>query len=498
MNRYLRRAIRLAPIRFSTSNIPKFLQARLILQSNGFDVELLEAHREPYVEPYGLPKRAFLKAGLEQVISRAGATGIVFIEDTTVSIPALGRGADYPGQATKEWFAETGHDELLSALNAAGGDKRVAVSSDIALYVPGLFPDFPIFSGTTLGVVVDTVPEVRHNPLYPWLGRQDFSSWFVPEGAKTVLAALELEESLRYDFRVKSLKQLSERLEEYASILNLPAASTRHASMSARRNPAQLTIFPQDANDIVLVVIGSTAAGKTSLGHYLALHRGFYHIEGSTALAAAATALGRSASDYASMFDLADALFETAGDDIVEAKVVAPILDEIYSPIVYTGCRTLEGVATVMRASHELGRPFAILNVSSRSSVRLLRAKARSRDNLQVEPLTFDEMSRRDDAYGAAAFGKLICDAHLVNHSDITAFLNNIDQTVATLRAGRRRQSTARRYLNSKIARAENPDDIGGILQRLGPGLVALRDDQLSLTRRAEALLALLKRDNKG
>jgi dephospho-CoA kinase/inosine/xanthosine triphosphate pyrophosphatase family protein len=460
-------------------------------------VELLEAHRDAYLEPYGLPKRAFLRAGLEQVIARAGATSILFIEDTTVSIPGLGRGPDFPGQKTKEWFAETSHSELIEEIEKAGGDRRVTVSSDIALHIPGLFPDFPIFSGMTTGHISSAVADVQVNVLYPWLGRSDFSSWFVPDNATKVLAAMELEESMRYDFRVKSLRQLASRLREYLTILNLPQASMRVTTTSSFRNPAQLTMFQKTEADIVLVVVGCIAAGKTTVGHYLSVHRGFCHIEGSKVLARTAEGIGCSVGTSQSMFDLADTVFEVGGPDIIEKETVVQLLEETDIPIVYTGCRTVEGIVSVMYAAHRLGRPFAVVNVSARSSVRLLRARARSREDMPIAPLEFDDISRKDERYGAAALGELICDVHLSNNSDLTSFLNKVDHSLATLRRRGHRWGAKRRALVRKIAHAEGMAGICRVLKRVGVGLVARQDAELVPTSRGKALLALLSEDNR-
>lgn len=492
MKRESSRSTRFAPIRFATTSVAKFLQARLVLQPFGFDVELLEAHRDPYREPYGFPKREFLRAGLEQVVSRAGAAGLVFIEDTTVSIPGLGRGPNFPGQGTKEWFAEISHTDLMGQIEAAGGDRRATVSSDIALYVPSLYPSFPIFSASTSGRVVESVPLIQSNRLYPWLGRPDFSSWFVPDNATGVLASMELEESIRYDFRSKCLRQLVDRLQEYLAVLNLPTSSVRTTEQTPRRNPAQLTIFPDFPDDIVLIVVGRVAAGKTTVGHYLSLHRGFYHIEGSNALLEAVEAHGYSQNDYGSMFSLADALFENHGYDVVERNILATLLDRVDAPIVYTGCRTLEGAAAMRRAARTFGRPFAILNVSARSSARLIRANARARDESAVDATEFDDASKRDESYGAAAFADLISDAQLVNHTDLTSFLSNIDKTVSDLRRGIQRWGAKRRALTNELAATRDLDGICGVLKSVDIGLVTLEHGQLRLTGRGAALMALL------
>lgn len=284
--RHRSRGAGLAPLLFATSNVAKFLQACMVLSSAGFEVQRLEAHRRPYAEPYGRPTPEFLKAGVEEVVARAGHMRLVFIEDTTTHFPSLSRdGEEFPGQRTKEWFAETSHGSLLRSLEQAGGDRSVIVRSDIALYVPGLRTPV-LFSASTSGSVAENVEEMEPNPLYPWLGQSDFSSWFIPSGAMNVLAAMQIHESLRYDFRAKALSKLAERLAEYVAVFRLPAVSIQRPSISTSINPAQLGLLPEAESDIVLVVVGSMSAGKTTVGHFLALHRNFRHVEGSRALVA--------------------------------------------------------------------------------------------------------------------------------------------------------------------------------------------------------------------
>src|SRR5215469_6630404 len=125
--------VTLAPVLFATSNIAKFLQARLVLGPMGFRIERFDAHARAYHEPYGLPTKEFLSESLREVISRAGARRLVFIEDTTVRIDALScEGGDFPGQATKEWFAMSSHAQVADEIRELSGDFRASVKSDIA------------------------------------------------------------------------------------------------------------------------------------------------------------------------------------------------------------------------------------------------------------------------------------------------------------------------------------------------------------------------------
>ena len=296
----------LAPILFATSNIAKFLQARLALGSMGFRVERFESHSRAYHEPYGLPTKEFLESGLREVISRAGARRLVFIEDTTVRINALSRDdADFPGQGTKEWFAASSHKEVIDVIIDLGGDLRASVRSDIALYVPGHREPL-LFSGITQGRLALTVDRGEARGLYPWLGRNDFSSWFIPDGASKTLASMTFEESKLFDFRIRAFEALGGRLAEYENILQLPGNSVRKPVHPPATD--QFTLIPGGDSEIVIAIIGPLAAGKTTAGHHLAINREFRHVEGSHVLSEVAEALGITAADH---FGLADKTFLT-------------------------------------------------------------------------------------------------------------------------------------------------------------------------------------------
>lgn len=481
--------VRLAPILFSTTNVAKLLQARLILGSHGLEVVRLERHRQPYREPYGLPKRDFLRAGLDQVRSRAGLNRLVFIEDTTVSFPTLNRnGKEFPGQETKEWFAEAVHSQLLEQLDAAGPSRSAIVSSDLLLHVPG-FTEPLLFSALTEGRVVDRVERVTPNRLYPWLGQPDFSSWFVPVGASRPLASMRLEESLQYDFRAKALTLLAQRLSEYLATLNLPSASVRNPASQSTQNPDQLVLFDVGSPKCLIIVTGAIASGKTTVGHHLSLHRSFSHIEGSRALGVVGARLGFHS--YVSHFELADSLFERFGHEVVERELVVPEMSIAETPIVYTGCRTVEGIAALKKAARALDWEVFVLFVSTPSSLRLSRAVERVRRGAALDPLQFYADSARDEAYGAVKLGGLIADAEIGNAGDRDTFLVTVDRVVTKLRSGVNSMSARRKQVTATLEQTKSPQDLAGKLARISDELV-LSENPVELSLRGESLLSVL------
>lgn len=487
--------IALAPILFATSNIAKFLQARLMLGSMGFRVERFEAHARAYHEPYGLPTKEFLGSGLREVVSRAGARRLVFIEDTTVRIDALSlNGDDFPGQATKEWFTASSHAELIDAINEVGGDLRVSVRSDIALYVPG-HSEFLLFSGVTPGKLALMPDKGEDRLLYPWLGRDDFNSWFIPDGASKTLASMSFEESKSYDFRIKAFSALAARLAEYERILQLPGDSLRKPGYPSA--PDQFALIPGGDPDIIVAIIGPLAAGKTTAGHHLAMNREFRHIEGSRVLSQVAETFGITAVDH---FGLADKTFSEHGFDAVEREALEPVVANYAGSIVYTGARTIEGLANLREISTQRGRRLAIVYVSSPLSTRTVRAIERGRADLAKGGASkFVESSRRDASYGATTYGPMICDWHVRNDTDITKFLSKIDDAVASFEMGRKRNISAsgRRLLNALLDIKREGYSGSGWLQSVHPDLLIHHDDEdrsVELNSRGHALLELLMR----
>jgi inosine/xanthosine triphosphate pyrophosphatase family protein/dephospho-CoA kinase len=489
--------VALAPVLFATSNIAKFFQARLVLNSLGFRAERFEAHARAYREPYGLPTKEFLASGLREVISRAGARRLVFIEDTTVRINALSRGGeDFPGQATKEWFAASSHAEVISSIDESGGDLRASVTSDIALYVPG-YSEFLYFSGVTQGRLAPIPNRGEDRRLYPWLGRDDFSSWFIPDGASRTLASMSFEESKTYDFRVKAFTALAARLAEYEKILQLPGDSLRKPAYSS--TPDQFTLIPGSDSEIIIAIIGPLAAGKTTAGHHLAMNREFRHIEGSRVLSEVAETLGITASDH---FGLADKTFSQYGFDAVEREALEPLIANYVGPIAYTGARTIEGLANLQDITTQRGRRLAIIYVSSSLSTRTVRAIERGRADLARGGAgKFAESSRRDASYGAATYGPVICDWHVRNDADITKFLSKIDDAVVGCEVGHKRSLPAqgRRLLDTLLNIRAGDQSSNSWLQSVHPDLLNSHSDKarpITLNNRGIALLELLVRRN--
>ena len=243
----------------------KFLQARVVFERHGFVLDYFRESQEPYYEEYGLGSRELLRRALEEIRKRLGTNSLFFVEDTSVRVDALSdeRNA-VPGLRVKEWFQEMTFETLDVQLRRHGNDRGATVYSDIGLYVPNL--ERAVFAhGETVGTVAEKAPEFEMSYEFPWLTPKTFNGWFIPEGSDKTLGEMEFYESLKYDFRVKCLKALLERIEEYSAIINLPNNAYAAPKVRARE---QEWLFPGfDGLISPVVVIGRICAGKTTRAH---------------------------------------------------------------------------------------------------------------------------------------------------------------------------------------------------------------------------------------
>src|SRR5258706_6595443 len=131
-------------VHFYTSNVDKFLQARLVFRRSGLRLSHYPTRSEPYFEDYGSGSAHLLGRAVAQISQLTGGGSIFFFEDTSVRIEALSESGDYPGLSVKEWFAQTSFEKMDGDLRDRGDDRRGIVKSDIALHLPGLARPIPV------------------------------------------------------------------------------------------------------------------------------------------------------------------------------------------------------------------------------------------------------------------------------------------------------------------------------------------------------------------
>src|SRR5262249_18722008 len=102
----------------------------------------------------------------------------------------------------------------------------------------------------------------------------------------------------------------------------------------------------------------------------------------------------------------------------------------IDGPVVYTGCRTVEGIAAIKEAARELDRTVRVVFISTPANLRLSRAADRAREDGVLDAAQFDRASARDEAYGAVRLGTAICDAHIVCRLLLGSLLTRVNSLI--------------------------------------------------------------------
>jgi inosine/xanthosine triphosphate pyrophosphatase family protein/dephospho-CoA kinase len=401
---------------FYTSNLAKYLQAATVFSRSGLTLKHFKSTTEPYSEDYTLGKERLLTKAVAEILGMLGKQSLFFVEDTSLRIEGLCTGVDdVPGLAVKEWFVATSFERLDAALKDRGKNRSATIKSDIALHVPGL-PRPLFFHGEISGSVATSFPDFAENTQYPWLTPHTFNGWFIPTSSDKRLGEMALEESWQYDFRIRALEELLSRLDEYAAILNLPPhAYSRRRSLGQTN---QLYLFPELKP--VLVVVGKTCAGKTTLGERLSQVHGMKWVEASHVLRTFRTDYDDS---QCSDFEFAQKTLQEMGADIVARKILQLYCDDVQNGLVITGFRTIEELETLKaRVPHA---QIVVINASERS--RFQRYLARGRRIGCTTIREFRAHDQRQWTFGLLRVSEEFADIRIVNEGSLSDFYVQID-----------------------------------------------------------------------
>jgi dephospho-CoA kinase/inosine/xanthosine triphosphate pyrophosphatase family protein len=436
-------ADRVPEVHFYTSNEQKFLQARQVFMRSGLQLRYFPSHTEPYDEDYSRGREYLLSMAVQQVREFTGGATIFFVEDTSVEIRALSAKEEFPGLAVKEWFSRTTFSELDAQLRKLGNDRKAIVKSDVALSLPGLRRPI-LLHAETVGKVAATPPTFLKNPRYPWLTPGTFNGWFVPDGAAKRLGEMSFEESLEYDFRVRVLDQVVERIEEFTAILNLPPS----AFFRRRRQAAsgQLLLMPGTRRGIV--VIGKTCAGKSTFGEF-ASERGFKWIEASDVVRSLRE---QSVEKADSTEEFAKGLLGGQGYDIVARKIMRLLEADSEEPFVITGFRALEEIELLRREVPQV----EVVLVNSLERTRYERFVARNRDGAGEDLSSFRVKDQSHWDFGLLAVAEDFSDVVIDNEGPMEEYRAQIESVLSKeyeLSGIQLNPHSARRAANSQLIR---------------------------------------------
>lgn len=428
---------------FYTSNVEKYLQAKLVFTKFGLPLYHFRGRSKPYAEDYTSGTAGLLTAAIQEVLSQVGDRHIFFIEDTSIRIEALSSASlDVPGLAAKEWFASTSFVDLDEQLKKTG-NRDCTVKSDIALYLPGhALPIF--FHGETRGIIAAAPPEFAPSRAHPWLTSTSFNGWFIPDGARKRLGEMSFEESWTYDFRVRSLVKLIGRLEEYAHALNLPPTS--YLSPSTIIAAQQPSLF--QPRRPVFIVVGKPSAGKSEFGKYIAQEMAIPYFEGSDIVRAARELHA----PRQSLDEFAAAYHKNFGQDKVARMIVEMVNGfEIMNGFVVAGFRHIEELDYIRRVYDET----TVIYVDATERTRFERQLVRGRPDDSSNFKDFLAKDREQSVFTLPRFGRQLADFVLVNEASLIDYHQQIDfligRSVAMRPRGIRRPQKNRDRWNRRV-----------------------------------------------
>jgi inosine/xanthosine triphosphate pyrophosphatase family protein/dephospho-CoA kinase len=414
-------------IKFYTSNLPKYLQAKAVFEAFGLSLSYFQSREDPYREDYGQGTEALLTNAIDEILANVGRTSLFFVEDTSLRIDAFSaeRGADVPGLAVKEWFAATTFAEMNRSLPNDLRRRRAIVKSDIALHVPGV-TDPVFFHGETSGIIAPTPPRFPENPMCPWLTPSTFNGWFIPDGAGRRLGEMSFEEAWTYDFRVRSLVGLVNRLEEYAALLNAPRDV--YSVDPHRGSPAQPGLFASNARQ--LIVVGATCAGKTTFGN-LAYQRvpSLKVVDASSIV----RSFKRKRDVGVDPFQFARGLLQAHGANVVARRIIAMYRLDHNSEYLIGGFRTIQEVEAI----REVCPHVRVVLIKASVRTRYARLLTRGREGAAVTYKEFLATDRQQSGFGLLRVAEEFADIKVVNEGTYDYFTAQIQAVVDNPRAPR-------------------------------------------------------------
>lgn len=255
---------------FMTSNRTKLAHIRYIGKDLSIPINLFheETYHASYDEPRIYNRDQLLEKSVESAIEQIKKAKIYsnkrlfLIEDTSVIIKALSDDEnEVPGLDVKYWMKNTSFKDLNLQLTKAG-NRSVTVRSDIILFN---FDKsiYEHFTGFSHGNVVENEHPIKTHLLYPWLDDKTFNKWFIPLGEHVPISLLPIEKANLVDFRRKAFEQVM----EYISKNNLINKVQHQPSLFQTRR--------------LLIVVGYSCAGKTSVAQYASHKFNVRHLEAS-------------------------------------------------------------------------------------------------------------------------------------------------------------------------------------------------------------------------
>ena len=228
--------------------------------------------------------------------------------------------------------------------------------------------------------------------------------------------------SCQWDFRVRALLALVDRVEEYAAALNLPPQSySRRPDMKAKANQGDLFASRRQR---VFVVVGRTCAGKTTFGERAQHKHGALFIEASSVLRSLADGY---ANPNSGAFELAQAVLESRGYDAVARRIVQDILSDWDKDVVVSGFRTFEELE-VIKAKWPNAK---VVLVEATERTRFERHVKRRRNSDAGDRRAFREVDKQQWVFGLLRVAEEFADVRIRNEGTLPEYRAQVDFVLA-------------------------------------------------------------------
>jgi inosine/xanthosine triphosphate pyrophosphatase family protein len=218
-------ALECASVYFGTTSNEKFHQYRCVLRSFGLRLQRLQhsiSLTEPQIDSVGPTAESALVAEPLKLFSRFAAKNTSFpimVEDTMLFIEHFNNDYDVnpilPGPDTKRWWMALGAVGLLRVLGNSSHRAAKYVCQIGLNYGPGQYEYFRHEQRGTIATEVRVSTEAV--ACFPYTNATFFHSIFIPEGSMNVIAEMDSNEFLKYDYRRSCIAKAIPMLRRYGS-----------------------------------------------------------------------------------------------------------------------------------------------------------------------------------------------------------------------------------------------------------------------------------------
>ncbi|MGE4456639.1 MAG: non-canonical purine NTP pyrophosphatase [Arcobacteraceae bacterium] len=404
---------------FITSSRIKLAHAQYLVKNYNLTITKQKNYGIGYVEPRIYNREQLLSESYKDACKRFNKNisnpddKFFIIEDTSVIIEALSSdNHEVPGLDIKYWMKENTFGQLDFMLKEIGNKRNCSVRSDIILHLPRKLKEkynkeYIQFTGIVNGFITDKEYIYATNVSYPWLDNKTFNKWFAPDNT-IPLGMMDIDTSLKYDFRKKAFDKLLSFLEK-----------ENYISQNDIKNTIQYSL-PLYFNNFILV--GPTCAGKSTLAKYLSKNYGYYHIEASDFMYKKFYELHGIKSDI-KIGDFAKQALEE-NSCIVSDLVIDEISHLKESPFVISGFRNPLEIECFLQKYRE---DIQIVYIDASINIRYTRNLLRERKD---DEHSFDKFQKKDIQQKEMGLSNMLNqykDSLILNEKTFESFYRNFE-----------------------------------------------------------------------